>query len=148
MSRTFAASDWVAAQAAWSEAELGTEWAELRRRAALRGLIYPPNGSRWDSWDDDSPSQVAIVIRAIRETPDLVLSCVDRSTSWGEAIGLLIEARDRWQRDQKRRVAADELHWAATKARDRAQAAAVMSRIDAAMASTSAPATAQEGAVR
>jgi hypothetical protein len=147
MTRTFSRVDWDAAQAAWSDVELGAEWLEVRRRAAIRGMLWPPNGTRWDSWDDDNPSQVAIVIRAIRETPDVLLECIDRSASWGEAIGRLIAIRDVWAADQRRQAALEEREWAAAKARDRAESAVFMSRLGAALASsTNAPTSAQEGA--
>jgi hypothetical protein len=131
MIRTFSKADWDAADAAWSAADLGPEWLEVRRRATLRGMLWPPHGSKWDSWDEDNPSQVAIVIRAIRETPELLLRCVDQASSWGEVIGRLIAIRDEWQADQRRRAAVEERKWAAVKARDRAEAAAFMSRIGA-----------------
>jgi hypothetical protein len=146
MTRTFGKTDWVAAQAAWSTADLGPEWLEVRRRGARRGMLYPPNGSKWDSWDDDNPSQVAILIRAIRETPAVLLGCIDQSTSWGEAIGRLIEIRDQWARDQRQRTAAEDREWAAAKARDRVESAACIARIGAVLASATNAPTAQEGA--
>jgi hypothetical protein len=59
------------------------------------GIIYPPTGLATDSWEDDEPSQRAILIRAIRETPKLL----DRSMrpdcrSWGDVIAYLLRGRD------------------------------------------------------
>jgi hypothetical protein len=132
--RTFAASDWEAAAAAWTAADLGSEWLEVRRRAALRGILWPPNGTRWDSWEADHPSQLATVIRAIRETPELLLRSVDESASWGEVIGRLIAIRDEWQAEQRRRAWLEDRAWAAAKARDRDEASATLARLGATLA--------------
>ena len=136
MTRTFSKADWNAAAAAWSAIDLGAEWLEVRRRAALRGMLWPPNGSKWDTWDDDQPSQVAILIRAIRETPAALLSCIDAASSWGEVIGRLIEIRDQWRADQQRRADAEEAAWAATKAADKAGAAGVLTNLGTSPRST------------
>ena len=95
--RTFARSDWNAAQQAWDEGEFSDEWRNVRHRAAMGGIIYPPSGSRWDSWDDDSPSQRAILIRAIRETPQLLDRCITGARSWSEVIDRLTRSRDEWR---------------------------------------------------
>ena len=90
--RTFSRSDWDAAQDAWCD--FSPEWREVRHQAAMRGMLYPPSGTKWDSWDDDEPSQRAILIRAIRETPELLSRCIDRSRSWHDVVQKLIAERD------------------------------------------------------
>jgi hypothetical protein len=135
--RTFARSDWDASAAAWATADLGSEWLEVRRRAALRGILWPPNGTRWDSWEADNPTQVAILIRAIRETSDVLLGCIDQSSSWGEAIGRLIAIRDAWQAEERQRAWLEARAWAAAKTRDRADAAECLARLGATLAAAS-----------
>lgn len=95
--KTYRREDWLAAQDAWRD--FSPEWREVRHQAAMRGILYPPSGTRWDSWEDDEPSQRAILIRAIRETPKLLESCVAKSRSWSEVIGRLTAARDAWRAD-------------------------------------------------
>lgn len=89
---TFRRADWEAAQAAWDD--FSPEWHAMRQRAMRRGILYPPAGSKWDSWEDDRPTQRAILIRAIRETPTLLAQCIDQSRSWSDVVGRLVRARD------------------------------------------------------
>lgn len=101
MTRTFSRSDWLAAQQAWDDGEFSSEWREVRHKAAMGGIIFPPSGTRFDSWDDDQPSQRAMLIRAIRETPKLLDRCLIGARSWSEVIDRLMRARDEW-REQMR----------------------------------------------
>ena len=100
--RTFTRSQIDAARRAWDEGEFSSEWRDIRHKAAMGGLIYPPSGSKWDSWEDDHPSQRAILIRAVRETPKLLERCVIGAPSWSVVIERLTRARDDW-REQLRR---------------------------------------------
>lgn len=95
--RTFSRYDWMAAQTSWEEAEFSHEWRPFRDLAASVGMIYPPTGSRWDSWSDDEPSQRALLVRAIRETPDELRKAIRSSRSWGEVVGKLNRQRDEWR---------------------------------------------------
>ena len=97
--RTFSRDQWEASLAAWEAGEFSDEWKPYRHAAAMRGFPYPPSGSKWDAWDDDSPSQRAMLIRAIRETPALLSRCIARSRSWSEVIAQLTGARDSWRAD-------------------------------------------------
>jgi hypothetical protein len=65
------------------------------------GIIYPPEGTGWDQWDDDHPSQRAILIRAIRETPVLLERCIReaRQPSWAVVIEALLHGRDAMRSD-------------------------------------------------
>jgi hypothetical protein len=82
----------------------------------MRGIIFPPEGTRWDSWGDDSPSQRAIVIRAIRETPDLLLVAVSRSSNWGGVVRILLGTLNEevrpdlldWERRERQRRLEEE----------------------------------------
>ena len=95
--RTFTRSDLDAANRAWDEGEFSSEWRDIRHKAAMGGLIYPPSGTRWDSWEDDSPSQRAMLIRAIRETPRLLERCIVGAPSWSVVIERLTRSRDEWR---------------------------------------------------
>jgi hypothetical protein len=108
--RSFSRSDWDASQAAWKDGEFSDEWKAVRHQAAMRGMIYPPEGTKWDSWEDDEPSQRAMLIRAIRESPSLLTVAVSRSRNWGEVVAYIIRRRDEWrdelnerERDAERR---------------------------------------------
>ena len=100
MVRTFSRSDWDAAQRGWSDGQFSPEWRDLRRRMAEQGCIFPPSGDRYDSWEDDSPSQRAILIRAVRETPELLARCARGARSWHELVSRLARARDEWREEQ------------------------------------------------
>ena len=93
--RTFSRADWDEAEAAWSD--FSDEWQPFRELALRRGILFPPSGTKWDSWEDDSPSQRAILIRAIRETPELLKRCIGRSSSWREVVANLTGERDEWR---------------------------------------------------
>ena len=97
--RTFTRADLDAANAAWTEGQFSPEWRTIRHKAAMGGLIYPPSGDRHDSWEDDSPSQRAILIRAIRETPKLLDKCVTGAKTWHQVIDRLTSARDEWREE-------------------------------------------------
>lgn len=109
--RTFSRDQWTEAQAAWENGHFSDEWKPFRHAAAMRGMLYPPDGDRFDSWDDDEPSQRAMLIRAIRETPNLLGAAISHSKSWGEVIAYVIRRRDEWrdelnakERDRERRA--------------------------------------------
>ena len=97
--RTFTRSELDTANAAWDAGDFSKEWRAVRHKAAMGGLIYPPNGTKHDSWEDDSPSQRAILIRAIRETPKLLDRCLVGAPSWHVVITRLLGARDEWRDD-------------------------------------------------
>ena len=99
MTRTFSREHWDAAQQAWRDGEFSGEWRQYRHQAAMRGMIYPPEGTRWDSWEDDEPSERAIIIRAIRETPVLTADAIGHSRSWAEVVARVVRRRDAWRVD-------------------------------------------------
>lgn len=104
--RTFSRDAWNEAQDLWKAGEFSDEWRKVRHAAAMRGMLYPPEGTKWDSWDDDAPSQRAMLIRAIRESPALLDVAVSKSRTWGEVIAYLIRRRDDWraEMDAQRRL--------------------------------------------
>lgn len=102
MTRTFSQEHWSAALQAWKDGNFSAEWKPYRHQAAMRGMIYPPEGTEFDSWEDDEPSQRAILIRAIRETPNLLTRAIERGRSWGAVIGYIIAERDEWRAELRR----------------------------------------------
>ena len=113
MTRTYSRADWLAARASWDG--FSPEWRELRHVMAMQGVIYAPSGTELDSWEDDSPSQRAILIRAIRETPALLARCSRGARSWSQLIERLTRERDDW----RARQLADEADERAAHAGDR-----------------------------
>jgi hypothetical protein len=97
--RTYLRSEIEAARKAWDLGEFADEWKPWRRLASEGGLIYPPDGTRYDSWEDDSPSQRAILIRAIRETPALLRRSIVGARSWGDVVARLVRGRDEIRED-------------------------------------------------
>lgn len=95
--RTYNRASWVEAQALWDEGGFSPEWRNVRHAAAMRGMLYPPEGTKFDSWEDDQPSQRAMLIRAIRETPKLLDAAIARGSSWGEVIAYLVRRRDEYR---------------------------------------------------
>ena len=106
--RTYSQSDWQDALDAWADGEFSEEWRDVRHAMAMQGCIYPPSGTRWDSWDDDAPSQRAILIRALRETPTLLAKCVKGAKSWSVVIDRLMRARDDWRAEMRAEEGDDE----------------------------------------
>lgn len=107
--RTFSRDQWTEAQALWNDGHFSEEWKPFRHAAAMRGMLYPPAGDQFDSWEDDEPSQRAMLIRAIRETPSLLTAAIGHSKSWGEVVAYVLRRRDEWrdelaehERDQTR----------------------------------------------
>lgn len=117
--RTFSRDDWNAAQDAWKAGEFSDEWKAVRHQAALRGMIYPPEGTRFDSWGDDQPSQRAMLVRAIRESPTLLAAGVARSGTWGEVIRYVIARRDDWKEESEEKDRRAARHHLEERARSR-----------------------------
>ena len=94
--RTYDRETYLRARAAWDAGRFGPEWSDWRGLAGKAGIIFPPDGSIHDSWTDARPSQRAMVIRAIRETPRLLRWALTRPgvQSWGDVIEKLLEGRD------------------------------------------------------
>jgi hypothetical protein len=107
--RTFNRTDWEASLAEWEAGQFSDEWRNVRHLAAMRGMIYPPTGTKWDSWEDDEPSQRAMLIRAIRETPRLIEEIVGQSRSWHEVIAKLTARRDELREDSWRETRREDL---------------------------------------
>jgi hypothetical protein len=104
---------WLASDAQWRAGRFGPEWSDWRGMAAKAGIIFPPSGSPDDPWSADSPSQRAILIRAIRETPRLLKRAIPGASSWSDVIGRLLTYRDLMALDADQR----ETDWTLTKAR-------------------------------
>lgn len=93
---------WEVAQSSWRDGEpWSDEWRPWRHLAAEHGIPEAPDGTQWDQWDDDEPSERAMLIRAIRETPEaLRAAIVDHGThSWASVIAIVIRGRDSMRQD-------------------------------------------------
>lgn len=122
--RTFSRDHWNAAQDAWKAGAFSDEWKEYRHEAAMRGIIYPPDGTKWDSWDDDDPSERAMLIRAIRETPNLLHRAIADRKSWAGVVAYIVRERDDWRAEQVRAE-----RYAVTDEPDEREAVVVLKRI-------------------
>jgi hypothetical protein len=99
--KTFSREAWTDAQAAWDDGEFSDEWREVRHTMAMQGCIFPPSGTKWDSWEDDAPTQRAILIRAIRETPDLLRASIAGASSWHQVIDRLTHRLNDWRAEMR-----------------------------------------------
>jgi hypothetical protein len=85
--RTYTKAAWDAAQQTWADGEFSDEWKPWRHEAAMvAGIIFPPDGTKWDSWEDEEPSDRAQLIRAIRETPALLRAAIRKSVTWKQVV--------------------------------------------------------------
>jgi hypothetical protein len=88
---------WEAAQASWRDGEpWSDEWREWRTLAARNGIPEAPDGTQWDGWDEVEPSERALLIRAIRETPNALRAAIldPKTRSWAAVIAIVIRRRD------------------------------------------------------
>lgn len=115
--RTFSRSHWEAALEAWDAGKFSDEWKPYRHEAAMRGMIYPPEGSRFDSWEDDDPSERAMLIRAIRETPNLLHRAIAERKSWSGVVAYIVRERDEWRAEVTRHERALEQRTRRSRAR-------------------------------
>jgi hypothetical protein len=97
--KTFSKLHFEEAQRLWKEGEFSDEWHDYRHAAAMRGFIYPPDGSKWDNWGDDEPSQRAVLIQMIRERPKALMAAINRSSSWHEVIAQCVADTERIAED-------------------------------------------------
>lgn len=95
--RTYSRADFLAAREAW--ADFSPEWLFYQQIAADRGMLYPPSGSKWDSWEDAEPSQRAIIFRAIEDTPRALTDVIRQSRSWHEVVRKLMADLERRRED-------------------------------------------------
>ena len=100
--KTYSRADWEASLQAWDDGMFSDEWRTIRHVMAMQGCIFPPAGDAFDSWDVDQPSQRAVLVRAMRETPELLRRCTRKATSWSQVIERLFAARDEWREDLDR----------------------------------------------
>ncbi len=103
-----------ASRRAWDAGRFSPEWREWRHLAAMQsGIIDPPQGTALDSWADEDPSERAIVVRAIRETPRALRAALTsgRCHTWPQVVRALVIGRDAMGADADRR----EHEWDATR---------------------------------
>ena len=108
--RTYRREDLTASRRAWDEGDFGPEWRPYRELAGHNGLLYPPSGTKWDSWEDERPSQRALLFRALVDTPRLLRGALIGSRTWSQVLTKLLLDRDalRARADQIGRVTSDE----------------------------------------
>lgn len=85
------------AQEAWDRGHFSDEWKSWRHMAAMQaGIIAPPAGDEYDSWDEEKPSERAQIIRAIRETPKALAASIraPKVHSWAAVIAQLVRRRE------------------------------------------------------
>jgi uncharacterized membrane protein YccC len=71
--RTFSQADWTRALEEWEDGEFS------------------------DEWDDEEPTQRAILIRAIRETPKLLNDAIAKNKSWHDVIDYIMRKHETWR---------------------------------------------------
>ena len=109
--RTYSREQWENAQLAWRVGEFSGEWASWRHLAAMEaGIIDAPSGTKLDSWGDDDPSERALLIRAIRETPEALRLAITTPNvhAWSNVIAILTRGRDERHHDVERSERDDE----------------------------------------
>lgn len=97
--RTFSRDEWLAAEREWSAGGFGWRWGAIRRIAREQGILYPPSGSAHDDRDAESPSQRAIVWRALEDNPAELAAIVRRSSSWNGVVDRIIGLEQRLRSD-------------------------------------------------
>ncbi len=97
--KTYDRATFFAAQRAWAEGSFGPAWSRIREIAAQRGYVYPPNGSPHDDRDAESPSQRAIIWRALQDNPAELERIVRRSRSWSQVVDAIIGLEERLRED-------------------------------------------------
>lgn len=100
--RTYSREQWESAQESWRSGGFSDEWRTWRHLAAMEaGIIAAPEGTKWDQWGDDQPSERAMVVRAIRETPRRLETILrsGRVHSWAQVVRELLIDRDEDYRD-------------------------------------------------
>lgn len=97
--RTYSRADWEAAERAWADGEYGWQWAHIRRIARAQGMLFPPSGTRHDDRDAESPSQRAIVWRALEDNPAELERIVRRSRTWSQVVDYVMGMDERLRRE-------------------------------------------------
>jgi hypothetical protein len=97
--RTYDRATFLAAREAWDTGDFGWQWQAIRRIAAERGFLYPPSGSVHDDREVESPSQRAIIWRALIDNPTRTEAIVRRSYSWSQVVDGIIGLEDRLRRE-------------------------------------------------
>ncbi len=88
---TYTRQQTLEAREAWGS--FSAEWDAWTLMASRGpGIIFPPSGSVHDSSEDGHPSQRAIIVRAIRDTPDLLRWAIRgcKEPSWSKVIERLL----------------------------------------------------------
>ena len=141
-SRTIDKARWDAGQEAWSRWEadaserMRDEWIPWRALATEAARIvdppdHGPESGRWDEWTAEHPTQLAILTRAIRETPGLLEQAIrsEGVWTWGDVIERFLPLRDQLRDALFEADRAEQEAWERTKADESEAAPAVLERI-------------------
>jgi len=91
---------------AWDAGRFSAEWRPWRHLAAMQaGIIDAPKGSALDSWADEEPSERAILVRAIRETPNALRAALlsGKCHTWAQVVRAVVIGRVRLGEESDRR---------------------------------------------
>ncbi len=97
--KTYSRDAFLAARRAWAEGGFGADWEPFRDIAAQRGFLWPPNGTDSDDRDAGSPSQRAIVWRAICDTPRWLAETMRHCDSWSMVVGAILAHEEGMRED-------------------------------------------------
>ena len=100
--RTYSRHDWALAQERWDDGGFSERWERVRRLAAQRGFIYPPQGTAFDQRDAETPSQRAIIWQALQDTPVFLEITINGSSSWSEVVAKVLAFEDRRRQEVAR----------------------------------------------
>jgi hypothetical protein len=130
--KTFSLEHWRRSAEEWRAGEFSAEWVPFRAAAREAGIIYPPTGTAFDSWEDEAPSQRAILIREIRDRPKALLKIIRHSRSWSDVVAQCISGLERRRNEVDEQQARDEAKARARRedrATDAEALASIMARI-------------------
>jgi len=114
MTTTYSRAFWEGSQEAWNTGGFGPEWKAIRQIAANNGFCWPPQGTAFDSRQED-PSPRAIIHRALTDNPTETTEIVTNSSNWHEVIDgifkmelrLSLEAADQEEADAEAKRSRD-----------------------------------------
>ncbi len=104
---TYSGSQMAAAERAWDS--YSGDWDQWHELVKEVGIIFPPSGYLGDSCDGPQPSQRAIIVRAMTDTPDLLRwAILGAEPSWRSIVARLFSGLDEMREQADVLDAADE----------------------------------------
>lgn len=108
--RTYSRSEWQAAQQAWRDLNVSSEWGPVIELARQSGMLYPPAGTHFDEWNDPEPSQWAVVCREFYDYRAKLEEAIRASRSWREVVAWILH--DRSWREELGALSEKDAAWA------------------------------------